>query len=81
MYNLKAEMSNSTATRALFSSRIRHNLQYYHYSPFSHYSSISSIRSSPSREESGATWTAFTVPLMGEFTTISIFMAERTHSG
>lgn len=49
--------------------------------PPSLYSSISSIRSSPSREESGATWTAFTVPLSGELTTVSIFMAERTHSG
>lgn len=45
------------------------------------YSSISSIRSSPSREASAVTWTAFTVPATGEFTTVSIFMADRTHSG
>lgn len=45
------------------------------------YSSISSIRSSPSREASGVTWTALTVPAMGELTTVSIFMADRTHSG
>lgn len=45
------------------------------------YSSISSIRSSPSREASGVTWTALMVPAIGELTTVSIFMAERTHSG
>lgn len=45
------------------------------------YSSISSIRSSPSREASATTWTALTIPAIGELTTVSIFMAERTHSG
>lgn len=45
------------------------------------YSSISSIRSSPSREASAVTWTALMVPASGELTTVSIFMAERTHSG
>lgn len=54
-----------------------------HYSPppSALYSSISSIRSSPSREASIVTWTALTVPATGELTTVSIFIAERTHSG
>lgn len=71
----------------LTSSRVR--LSNYHLlrqpslppSALSLYSSISSIRSSPSREESAVTWTALTVPAIGELTTVSIFMAERTHSG
>ena len=50
-------------------------------SALARYSSISSIRSSPSREASAETWTALTVPAIGELTTVSIFMAERTHSG
>lgn len=50
-------------------------------SALARYSSISSIRSSPSRELSAVTWTALTVPANGELTTVSIFMAERTHSG
>lgn len=53
----------------------------YCHSPPPLYSSISSIRSSPSREASGVTWIALMVPAIGELTTVSIFMAERTHSG
>lgn len=52
-----------------------------YHSPPALYSSISSIRSSPSREASGVTWIALMVPAIGELTTVSIFMAERTHSG
>lgn len=52
-----------------------------YHSPPALYSSISSIRSSPSREASGVTWIALMVPAIGELTTVSIFIAERTHSG